>query len=243
MNTNKRHAATTMVKGTPRPLTSSARRVLWAAALLLLTTQAAPAEQVEVRIYDRYSGEPLAGVAVCLGTPADAAQFGAVHTDTDGVARFPLVPPTPITLTASKAQYRSTARELPGQVGDRTIVSTLSRGGGGPACVAPQARVAVGAVPQTLRVKGLRVSRPSADSKETALTLEPVVEGNPTHYRLSQDRGFANAQWQPYADRISLAVPSGPAGGSTVYFQVRQYQDRDGVVLERTSNVLGRRLR
>jgi len=190
---------------------------------------------LEVHVMDRDSGRPLAGAAVCLGTQARAAQFGAVQTDARGVSRFEDLPRNPLVLTVSRQGYRGDRRLLEPLHENRVLMLKLAAGGGGPRCEGAgsdgEAAEAVG-----LEITELVVSadRSSKDTRQVLVTTR--LSGSATDIMVSEHAGFKDASWQPYAASVGYQVSEG-RGRKTLYVQVRRYVKVNGATLQTVSPV------
>ena len=80
----------------------------WTAFILMAGISSAVfSSDLRVRVFERGGNAPMAGVAVCLGTPARLNQFGAMLTDPGGYAVFSDVPQTALLVTASRAGFKA----------------------------------------------------------------------------------------------------------------------------------------
>jgi len=209
--------------------------------MLALAGVAVSAAELRVRVVDRDSGQALAGAAVCLGTGADPAQFGALLSGEDGQVRFAGVPRSRLVLTVSKPGYRGRRSELDATTAERVLVVPLAAGGLGPECSgvrehangseAPAARAA--ALP---RVRDFSLAGGAATTRERRVLLRARVTGDPTEYRASERRDFGDAEWRPFSERVEFVLSPG-AGRKTVYYQLRRLVERGGGRLESRSAV------
>lgn len=202
--------------------------------LVLLASMAVSAAEVQVRVFERGGKAALAGVAVCLGTPARISQFGARLTDENGNAVFGNVPRATLLVTASKNGYMAEQKNMGASTSDRMLVISLPTGGGGVQC-----KLGEGAA--KLSGKGLSVGRlamnnGAAVTKTLGVTLDNSVTGQPTQYRASESPDFKGAKWQNYKKAPVFSLSTG-MGKKTVYFQVRRHATLNGANLETLSPV------
>jgi hypothetical protein len=202
--------------------------------LFSLTSMAISAADVQVRVFERGGKAPLAGVAVCLGTPARISQFGSQLTDGNGNAIFSGVPRASILVTASRDGYKAEQETMVTSTGNRMLVISLPAGGGGIRCPLSGSATRVSG-------SGLGISRFSMSSGAGVTTtrnvsLDNVVSGNPTQFRASERADFKGANWQDYTQAPVFQLSAGP-GKKSVYFQVRRYAALNGANLETLSPV------
>lgn len=214
------------------------RSLCWAVLLLWGAAPQTQAAVVGVRVLDAASGTPLAGAAVCLGTPAEPDQFGAQRTDAEGRARFGNIAATPLQLTVSKPGYRGLRRHYPAASFDRVLQVRLTPGGLGPQCAMPEgageAAGGDGAKPPALAVDVL--GGPTTAGPEVQLRIR--VQGKATHYRVSEDPSFRGAAWLPYTREPVTFRLSPPPGPKTLYVQIRLQREVDGGHVEIESEVV-----
>jgi hypothetical protein len=208
-------------------------RWLSLAALALLPATGAFAAVVGVRVVDAATGEPLPGAAVCLGTPAEPDQFGALRTDSQGHVEFHDIAQTPLQLTVSRAGYRGLRKTYRSAAFDRVLQVRLSPGGLGPRCVVPEAGEAEQDEP-ALAVDIL--GGPTTATPEVQLRIR--VHGKATHYRVSEDPGFRGAAWLPYTKEPVTFRLSPTPGPKTLYVQIRLQREVGGGRVEIESEVV-----
>jgi len=210
------------------------RRLAWAAALGLLAPPLWAAD-LTVRVSVRDTGEALAGASVCVGTPADPAQFGARRTGEEGSAVFSELPRAPIVITVSKEGYRGRRLPLEGLGADHQLLLAMPWGGGGPECTAPP-RVAEAEESERLGVARFRIEDGAAVTRDRAVTLSYTLTGQATHYRASERRDFRDSQWRALDESPEYELSEG-SGTKTVYFQVRRHESVGQSEIETLSNV------
>lgn len=205
------------------------------ALISLLAPLQAVAGDVEVRVVDRRSGDPVVAANVCLGTPAEVDQFGALRTSPSGIARFPGVPSTEVVLTVSKAGYLGYRSMFYPPEGRYVVLGRLSRGGLGPQCRSKALR-ADSSQTGGLVVQDLRVETAGHSTAKAVLTLSPVVSGRPDEYRISEYPDFHDARWLPFQPKFTFQWKARP-GPRTLYFQVRRRYQGKGASIEGESNI------
>ncbi|MDX2456906.1 MAG: carboxypeptidase regulatory-like domain-containing protein [Gammaproteobacteria bacterium] len=203
--------------------------------LFSLTSMTVPAADIQVRVFERGGKEPLAGVAVCLGTPARIGQFGASLTDGSGNAMFNNVPRTTILVTASRDGYKAEQETMVSSAGNRMLVISLPTGGGGTQCPLPLGETATRAS-GGLGISRFAMSSGTAVTTTRNVTLDNLVSGQPTQYRASEMANFRGAGWQDYSQAPAFQLSAGP-GKKTIYFQVRRHASLNGANLETLSPV------
>ncbi len=207
------------------------------AALFLSVVLAAPvsAADLRVRVFERGGQAPLTGVAVCVGTPANPTQFGAVRSDHDGYAVFRDLPRAPLTVIASKPGYLGQQESLVTSHIERLLVVSLPTGGGGPKCE-PDAYDSAGGS-SALQVRHLKINGGVAKTASRYVFLNHELDGNPTDYRASEDPDFNGARWQSYLPEPAFELSPG-LGRKVVYFQVRRYSKMNGADIQTLSPVV-----
>lgn len=213
--------------------------------LLLTFTFNAHANNIKVHVHDASNARPLKGMAVCLGTPGNTNQFGATRTDARGNVEFSnTLPNTPVILTVSGSQHKGLQRVLPAGLAksNTDLVRTidLPRGGLGPVCNAPPAMIVIKPVSSKhngLKVAGLVVDRGHTTTNSRSVVLNPSISGQPTHYRISEDPEFKDADWLMY-QKTPLFTLSNGEGRKRVYFQVRKASESGDSSVQTTSNVV-----
>jgi len=202
--------------------------------LFSLTAMTISAADVQVRVFERGGKAPLAGVAVCLGTPARISQFGSQLTDGNGNALFSGVPRASILVTASRDGYKAEQETMVTSTGNRMLVISLPAGGGGPQC--PLSGSAARVSGSGLGIGRFAMSSGAGVTTTRNVTLDNVVSGHPTQFRASERADFKDADWQDYAQAPVFQLSAGP-GKKSVYFQVRRYATLNGANLETLSPV------
>ncbi len=210
-------------------------RWLLLVALALLPVAGAFASVVGVRVFDAATGDPLAGAAVCLGTPAEPDQFGALRTDAEGRVAFHDITQTPLVLTVSRPGYRGVRKSFPAAAYDRVFQVRLARGGLGPRCVAPRRAGTASGSPGGERGPALSVDilgGPTTATPEVQLRIR--VHGKATEYRVSEDPAFRGSSWLPYTKAPVTFRLSPTPGPKTLYVQIRLQREVGGgrVVIE-----------
>jgi hypothetical protein len=200
----------------------------------LFTAVAAGAADVRIRVVDAAKRTPLSDAGVCLGTPADPEQFGALRTDAQGSVTFSGVPATPLMLTVSRDQYRGYRVQHGAKRFDVVIEVGLQTGGLGPTCDAP---LTAGASEQTrLAISRFTINAGQRVTSRSDVSIAAVVAGGPTHYRISERADFGDAQWQPLALPTRFQL-SRARGVKTVYFQVRRFRGSGEASMQSVSEI------
>jgi hypothetical protein len=208
----------------------------WLAFILMAgVTSAAFSSDLRVRVFERGGNAPMAGVAVCLGTPARLNQFGAMLTDPGGYAVFSDVPQTALLVTASRAGFKAEQENVVTSNTDRMLVLSLSAGGGGSQCELDSS----GSSPQAsgLDVTRFAINAGASKTGQRTVTLDNRAAGEPTQYRASERADLLDAQWQTYSGKAAFELSDG-AGNKVVYFQVRRHVTINGADIEVLSPVV-----
>lgn len=195
------------------------------------------ATSLEIRVARAPGLDPLGGVAVCVGTPANKTQFGAFVTPDTGVIRLADLPRSPLVVVLSREGYRGEERRLGPAGFDRVITVQLHTGGGGPQCRPRELSRPADAALRELHVSRFQINRGASVTRRRLVTLDFEVSGQPTHYRASERADFSDTDWQPYNPNPTFTL-SPTQGRKTVYLQLRRYSERDGITLEKTTEVV-----
>ena len=195
----------------------------------------APASELRVRVFERGGKQPLAGVSVCLGTPANPMQFGSDQTDRRGYAVFTDVPRASLLITASKSGYKGEQQSLVTSTIPRLLVMSLPTGGGGGVCtpVGERAAVSTGG----LQISDFSINEGATASPDRQVRLDYRVSGHPSEYRASESRDISTAPWQRINAQPVFVLSPGN-GKKTVYFQVRRYSKINGADIQTLSPVV-----
>lgn len=215
-------------------------RSLFAAALISLTS-AAHAGKFGVRVLDANTGLPVANASVCLGTAADRNLYGTGVTSYSGVALYDNVPATSVLITVSKRNYRGIALQNPASRDNVIADVMVTEGLSSKKC-------------RALKFVDLKPGITHGKYKDewpleiTSLSYFPAgndgfaflsySKGKPTHYRVSTDPEFRNAEWRPYSDVLQYAPRMSDAGKGMLYFQLRKEVKAGGGVMEALSVVM-----
>ncbi len=194
------------------------------------TAMPVSAAKFGVRVVDEF-GTPLPGVAVCFGLQGNYKRYGSEFTDASGQVLVD-VPNVPLLVTVSKDRFTGVRLNEPARGFNLIKQVRLSQGIPGPRCKAGSILAAPN--PPAIGVDNLVVE--GDDSK----TLRTIVSGEPTHYRVSADSSFTDAQWKQYTSRIALG--GALSGEETVFFQMRKLQGSSKSWLEARSSVVTVRL-
>jgi len=197
------------------------------AVAALVSTGTASAATYGVRVVDP-AGVPVSGASVCVGLAGNYSQFGAMFTGADGIVQLD-VPNVPLVVTVSKTRFAGIRIQEPARGFNLVKQVTLVDGVPGPRCRAGST-VAEGPGIPAMVVQDIDIN------KGAALVLKPTVTGAPSHYRISTDSSFANADWKPYSE--SIRVAGALANESSLYFQLRQYAGSSKGWLEARSDVI-----
>ena len=219
-------------------------RVIAAIVLLCGLMQAGWAGNVTVQISKRGAGDPVQAAAVCLGTPANIAQFGARLANEKGIVRFDkLHTRTELVLTVSKSGFKGRQVALGAVQHDRGVLLTLPAGGGGPKCAKAVPVVAHPVPVIQPRSAGFapgitffRINGGKAATQRPMVTLTYALTGEASHYRASDRSDFQAAKWQTLGPEVRYNL-TGESGVKTVYFQVGKFASVEGAEIQSLSKV------
>lgn len=203
-------------------------------ALLTLSALAVPAHAAKfgVRVVDD-NGVPVAGASVCIGLQGNYKQFGATFTDTNGQVVVD-VPNVPLLVTVSKDRFTGLRTAEPARSFNLIKQVKLREGVPGPRCRAGS-KIADGAAGASITVADIAVQSGAFNT-----ILSPTVSGEPSHYRVSADKDFADAKWEKFSNQIALAGDLSES--EKVYLQLRKRTGSSKAWMESRSNVMTVRL-
>lgn len=195
---------------------------------------------LEVQLFNKQDGKPLANAAVCLGTRARLDQFGAKRTDSHGVVRFEDIRPHALVVTVSRQGYQGRQQQLEPLYQSHVLVVKLATGGGGPVCDAPLAVSAESAA--GLSIDTVRI-RADINARTPGGVLVSVRASGPANQiRISEQTDFKGADWQAYESSIPFTLSAGK-GVKQLYVQVRRVSEAEGASIEVVSPVKNVRYR
>ncbi len=225
-------------------LSNSSTILAMFAIFAILTNSNAHAANLKVHVQDAHKSQPLSNIAVCAGTTADVNQFGAFRTDSNGNVTLPPLPNTSILLTVSGEQRKGTQHIVPLHNIHIDLVRVIksSRGGFGPVCnaPAPETHYAPDGYTTTdynLRITRLYLDKGHSNTSSRTVVLSPKIQGQPTHYRISEDPDFKDSEWQDYQKTPIFTLSSGE-GEKKVFYQVRKSIETDRGNVQTLSNVI-----
>lgn len=198
-----------------------------AMAAAMLVSSAANAGKFGVRVVDDF-GNPVAGASVCVGLPGNYKQFGALFTDADGQA-ITDVPNIPFVVTVSKTRFSGTRMAEPARGYNLIKQVTLSEGVPGPRCRA-------GSTLAIANPPAIVIGDVSVNEGTFSTTLQPVVSGDPDHYRVSTSAEFSDASWQKFDS--SIALSSTLSDATSVFLQMRRFEGSSTGWVEARSRVV-----
>lgn len=209
---------------------------------ILTFSNTAQAAKIGVRVLDANSGLPVANASVCLGTASDPTIYGTGVTSFAGLALYDNVPEKPVLITVSKRNFRGIALQtFPKK--DNVVTDVLvTEGLSSKRC---RALKLVNLKP------GITQGEPTDDvwpmtidalsyfpSGDDGFSFLAYVRGRPTHYRVSTDPEFMDAEWIAYSDVFHYSPLQRDQGKSALYFQLRKLVEVEGGKIEAVSDVL-----
>lgn len=214
-------------------LSSLTNKLVLSMAVLTLSAFVLPAHAAKfgVRVVDD-NGVPVAGASVCIGLQGNYKQFGATFTDAQGEVMVE-VPNVPLLVTVSKDRFTGMRATEPARSFNLMKQVKLREGIPGPRCRAGS-KIAEG--PSA----GIVVTDIAISAGENSTTISPTVDGDPSHYRVSADRDFNDAQWKTFSNQIALA--GNLSDSQKVYLQLRKRTGSSKSYLEARSKILTVRL-
>ena len=202
------------------------------ASLALLLGGNAHAAKFGVHVVSA-DGSPVAGAAVCIGTHGNYKQFGAFFTSSDGDVMVD-VPAVPLVVTVSKNRFTGLRMTEPARRFNLVKEVKLLDGVPGPRCRADSAMAQVtgseGAAGK------LKINNVNVRDGVYSVSLQPLIDGQPSHYRVSENSSFRGADWKTFSSSINLEPNL--IDSSAVYLQVRRYKSVAGAAIEAHSNVV-----
>lgn len=199
-----------------------------AVTLLVSLVSTAHAAKFGVKVVSE-AGEPVPGVAVCIGTHGDYKQFGAHFTSRAGDVILD-VPNVPLVVTISKNRFTGVRLVEPARRFNLVKEVKLVEGIPGPRCRADSSLV------DNSPGHELTIEDVLVENSVSNVSLFPEVSGEPSHYRISSDKSFSNAKWKKYATSIKL--DQGLSEGGSVFLQMRKYSVVKNAWLEARSQVM-----
>lgn len=211
-----------------------------AAALALCVAGTANAAKIGVRVLDATTGLPVPHASVCLGTASNPSIYGTGVTSVAGLALYDNVPEKPVLITVSKKNFRGIALQtFPKK--DNVITDVLvTEGLSSKRCralkmVELEPGITHGGAEPTWPMAITALSYfPSGDDGFSFLAY---VKGKPTHYRVSTDPEFGDAEWKTYSDIFHFSPIGRDRGKGELYFQLRKLIDVNGGNIEAVSEV------
>lgn len=201
------------------------------------------AADLTVQVHEKGSRQIVEDASVCLGTTANPSQFGAYRTGLEGAVSFDNLPRHGHLLTVSKPGYLGISRLVDALGTEQILAIGLARGGGGPTCSAARSlEVAPQEESAGLRVERLRLNGGVRSTRDRLVRLEPQLNAEVTHYRVSESANFSGSAWLDYVAQPSYTLSEG-SGFKRVYFQVRRYHALGESSLETVSPVVSATIR
>ena len=209
---------------------------------VLVASGTANAAKIGVRVLDATTGLPVPHASVCLGTASNPTIYGTGVTSFSGVALYDNVPEKPILITVSKRNFRGIAlQKFPKK--DNVITDVLvTEGLSSKRC---RALKMVDFAPGISAGGDAEATWPMAitalsyfPSGDDGFSFLAYVKGKPTHYRVSTDPKFNDAEWKTYSDVFHFSPLDSDTGKGEIYFQLRKLIEVDGAEIEALSNVM-----
>lgn len=193
----------------------------------LITISRVDAASFGVRVVDEH-GRGINDASVCIGTGANAEQFGTFKTAEDGHVMLEDVPAVPLNVIVSKDSYQGVQFFEPVRNWNLVTEVTLLLDGEGPVC--EQDLVDTSEDNASLKINSIY-----ANKTGSSYMIESDVAGAPTHYKISSREDLKDAKWKPYNKKITF---NGKANGA-LYFQVKRFTGKSNGWLEARSVVAG----
>jgi len=220
----------------------AAHTMATAFALGVLVSGTANAAKIGVRVLDANSGLPVPHASVCLGTANNPSIYGTGVTSFAGVALYDNVPEKPVLITVSKSNFRGIALQTFPRKNNVITDVLVTEGLSSKRC-------------RALKMVDLKPGITKGDNTDatwpmsiTALSYFPsgddgfsflaYVKGKPTHYRVSTDPDFSDAEWKTYSDVFHFSPLGSDRGKGQLYFQLRKLIDVAGGNIEAVSEVM-----
>ncbi len=187
---------------------------------------------LEVRVMDKQSGNAVREASVCVGTGANANQFGARRTGDDGAVRFENLLSNSLVVRVSKRGYQGREQQLEALTQARVLVLKLAPGGGGPRCDAPSTVTAADSSPG-LVIEGVSVRK---DPDGPGILVSVKASGPANQVRIGEQPDFSGSDWRELRQPVAHA-PSDGEGAGQIYVQVRRHVQAQGATIEVVSPV------
>lgn len=216
-------------------------RIAFVGTMLVSLSSVAHAGKFGVRVLDANTGLPVANASVCLGTTADRNKYGTGVTTYSGIALYDNVPTTSVLITVSKKNYRGIALRTPATTDNVIADIMVTEGISSKKC-------------RALKYVDLKpgISDGNYDDdwplEITALSYFPsgndgfaflsYSRGKPTHYRISTDPDFSDAEWLVYSDVLQYSPTSKDLGKGKLYIQLRKEIKAGGGTMEAFSKIV-----
>ena len=222
-------------------LWNSIARIAFIGTAVVSLSSVAHAGKFGVRVLDANTGLPVANASVCLGTAADRNKYGTGVTSYSGVALYDDVPSLSVLITVSKKNYRGIALRNPATSDNVIADVVVTEGISSKKC---RALKYVDLKPGITNGKynddwPLEITNLSYfPSGNDGFAFLSYTNGKPTHYRISTDPDFEDAEWLVYSDVLQYSPTSRDVGKGKLYFQLRKEIKASGGVMEAFSKVV-----
>ena len=216
-------------------------RIAFIGTALLSLSSVAHAGKFGVRVLDANTGLPVANASVCLGTAANRNLYGTGVTSHSGVALYDDIPASSVLITVSKKNYRGIALSNPATADNVIADVVVTEGISSKKC---RALKYVDLKPGITNGKHddnwpLEITNLSYfPSGNDGFAFLSYTNGKPTHYRVSTDPEFKDAEWLVYSDVLQYSPNSRDIGKGQLYFQLRKEIKAGGGVMEAFSKVV-----
>lgn len=222
--------------------TLAARTIAAAFALSVFMSGTAHSAKIGVRVLDANTGLPVPYASVCLGTASNPTIYGTGVTSFDGLSLYDNVPEKPVLITVSKRNFRGIALQTFTKK-DNVITDVLVTEG-----LSSKRCKALKMVDLKPGITQGTEADPTWPMEITALSYFPsgddgfsflaYTKGKPTHYRVSTDPDFKDAEWKAFSDVFHFSPIGRDRGKDELYFQLRKLIEVEGGNIEAVSEVL-----
>ncbi len=227
---------------------NSLKKALRGMSVLVLATAAgfagsAQAAKMGVRVLDANSGLPVPFASVCLGTADKPALYGTGVTSFNGVALYDNVPDRSVLITVSKKNFRGISLQKPPKGNNVVLDVLVTEGLSSKKCRALKMVDFDGGITSEhqkaewpMRITGQTYFPAGRDG----MSFLTYATGKPTHYRVSTDIHFRDAEWLPFSDVIHFSPRQADYGKTNLYFQLRKTVELEGGKIESVSQITSR---
>ncbi len=217
--------------------------LVMSALVLPLATGSVHAAQasLSLKVVEAATGLPVPGAAVCLGYVKGAGTIKAKMTDRNGRIDLGAVPRAQMHLTVGHAGMKTVNTRVRRLSYPFELTVKMGKGFSSGSCLSQASQASkASAEPMGVilseglfsryQIPGVRVldlTLSKLESDKNRLKIETNVEGNVTHFRVSDNSQFRHASWRPYQSSSEIEQVSRPQQVFFVQFKRAVEIERD----------------